>query len=69
MPIKKANLNNNRNKEKHKEKQRKRIIKYYNKYIKKYGKKPTYSTISDALNIAERAVGDYMRFLKKNNRI
>lgn len=69
MPVERANLDNDRSKEKFKKKQRKRIIKYYQSYIKKYNKKPSYSTISNALNIAERAVGNYVRELKKSGRL
>ncbi len=65
MPISSANLDNDRNKEKHKKKQKKRIVKYYKSYLKKYKKKPSYQTISDALNIAVRSVGEYVRELKK----
>lgn len=64
-----AVLDNDRQKEKHKAKQRKRIKKYYHNYIKKHDKKPTYQDIADALNIALRSVGEYMRYMKKNGEL
>ncbi len=69
MPLSTANLDNDRNKEKHKRKQKKRIVKYYENYIKKHGKKPSYQTISDALNIAVRSVGNYARELKGEGKL
>lgn len=69
MPINQANLDNDRNKEKHKKKQKKRIVRYYKSYVKKHKKKPSYQTISDALNIAVRSVGEYVRELKKTGEL
>lgn len=67
--ISKAERNNDRNKEKHKAKQRKLIASYYKKYKKTHGKKPSYDTISENLNIARTSVGRYVRELKAQGKI
>jgi len=65
--IEAARLNIDRSKERYTKKQRGRVEKFYKKYIKQHNKKPSYSVIAVGLELGERAVGDYVRHLKKNN--
>jgi len=65
LPIYDINKLNKRDKEKFKAKQKLRIQKFYKKYLEKHGKKPSYKVISDALDMTEKTVGNYVRQLKR----
>lgn len=67
--IDKARLSIDRSKKRYTEKQLKRVKSFYDKYIKKHDKKPNYKTIAVGLELGERAVGDYVRYLKKEGAI